>query len=282
MNTLQKIQSLNPETDYWEIARLSSLYEFSWDNARALEFALFRTFAVPSISKILDKSGEFGNRPQKRYDDTDLILSEILENGLESERGKAALSKLNFIHNHFKISNEDFLYVLTTFVIEPAKWIDKYGYRKLTIAEKIAGVKVWQEIGAGMGIQNIPEDLEGFQKYNREYEEQYFVFSETNQRVALATENLMLGWFLPKPLWEVAREFIHVFMDEPLLRATGGRKSSAIVSAIVSVSFALRKMALKVLPKRSKPLLRTKLERKETYPKGYTVEELGSIPYKKP
>ena len=57
--SLQKIKSLDPEKDHWEIARLSAFYEFPWDNTRALELALFRTFAVPCISAILANSREF-------------------------------------------------------------------------------------------------------------------------------------------------------------------------------------------------------------------------------
>ena len=83
-NAFERIKSLNPETEHWEIVRLSVFYEFPWDYTRALELALFRTFASTSISSLLHKTGEFENRTQKRYDDTDLILSEILENGLET------------------------------------------------------------------------------------------------------------------------------------------------------------------------------------------------------
>ena len=74
---LQKIESLNPKNDAWEIVRLSVFYEFPWDFNRALELALYKTFAVPSIAKILHNSKEFEKHAQKRYDDTDLILSEI-------------------------------------------------------------------------------------------------------------------------------------------------------------------------------------------------------------
>jgi hypothetical protein len=43
---------------------------FAWDINKALEFALLQTFAVPSISGLLDRTGEFSNRTLKRYDDT--------------------------------------------------------------------------------------------------------------------------------------------------------------------------------------------------------------------
>ena len=54
---------------------------------QALSFALFRTYAVPSIGGLLARTGEFTERTQKRYDDTVLILDAVLEHGFGSSRG---------------------------------------------------------------------------------------------------------------------------------------------------------------------------------------------------
>ena len=276
-STLQKINALDPDKDYWEIARLSAFYEFPWDNTRALELALFRTFAVPSISAILYKTREFEKRTQKRYDDTDLILSEILENGIDSERARAAIEKMNFIHSHFNISDDDYLYVLSTFVFEPERWINKYGYRKLTENELKASFKVWQQLGALMGIKNIPATKAELERFNIEYERKNFVAAESNKAIALYTENLFLSWMLPKQLYGFGRPFLHAVMDEPLLRAVGFGKPNWVVQKMVDTSMALRRITVSILPKRTKPVLRTRMPRKESYPNGYTVSELGSI-----
>ncbi|HWB62704.1 MAG TPA: oxygenase MpaB family protein [Chitinophagales bacterium] len=279
-NAFEKIKALDPDKDHWEIVRLSAFYEFPWDFTRSLELALFRTFASPSISKILAKSREFENHTQKRYDDTDLILSEILEHGPASERGSAALAKMNFIHSHFNISNDDYLYVLSTFIFEPERWINKYGYRKLTNSELQAGYKVWQEIGAHMGIKDIPEKRETLEQFNIAYEKKYFVPSATNQSIATYTENLFLGWLLPKALYPVGRPFLHAIMDEPLLNAVGFKKPSAIIIKTVAAAMALRKAVVQLLPRRQKPAYRTAIPRKQTYPNGYEVKELGSKAYR--
>jgi hypothetical protein len=103
-----------------------------------LEFALFRTYAVPSISGLLAKTGEFERGPRKRYDDTELILAEILENGLDSARGRAALARMNAMHGRFGIANEDTLYVLSTFLFEPVRWLERFGWRPMTVHEQQA------------------------------------------------------------------------------------------------------------------------------------------------
>ena len=65
---------------------------------------------------------EFEARAQKRYDDTDLVVGEIVEHGFDSERGVRAIARMNAIHARFAIANEDMLYVLSTFVFEPIRW----------------------------------------------------------------------------------------------------------------------------------------------------------------
>ena len=88
---LDHILRLDPERDHTEIVYLVTFHELI---IRSLEFALFRTFAAPNIGGLLDRTGEFARRAQRRYDDTDLILSGILEHGYDSERSSAAIRRI--------------------------------------------------------------------------------------------------------------------------------------------------------------------------------------------
>lgn len=67
-------ERLDPATDYVEIYRNVVMHEFPWDMNQALSFALYRTYAVPGIGRLLAATGEFTERTQKRYDDTALHL----------------------------------------------------------------------------------------------------------------------------------------------------------------------------------------------------------------
>jgi hypothetical protein len=64
-DVLREIERLDPERDHARIVHLSFGYEFPWDSIRALEVALYRTYCVPSISRLLDRTGEFHRRPQR-------------------------------------------------------------------------------------------------------------------------------------------------------------------------------------------------------------------------
>src|ERR1700750_2947119 len=100
---LPEIEKLDAVRDHQRITFLSCRCDFPFDTTRALELALFRTFCVPSIGALLDKTQEFGQKAQKRYDDTDIIVSEIMEQGYDSERGSRAIERMNSIHGRFKI-----------------------------------------------------------------------------------------------------------------------------------------------------------------------------------
>lgn len=128
---LKEIQRLDPERDFLEIYRLTATYEFPWDITRALELALYRTYAVPSIGRLLAETSELTDRSQKRYDDTALLLDAVVEHGFDSDSGRTAIRRINQMHRSYDISNDDMRYVLCTFVVVPKRWIDRYGWRRI-------------------------------------------------------------------------------------------------------------------------------------------------------
>jgi hypothetical protein len=270
-----EIQSLDPEKDAWRIVYLDSAYEFPWLVTRALEFALFRTYGVPSISKLLDQTGQFQNAGQRRYDDTALILAEITEYGYDSDRGRAALRRMNRLHGRFDISNDDYLYVLSTFVFEPSRWIDRFGWRQTTDNEKLAAFYFWREVGKRMGIKDIPTDREAFEQFNIQYERENFRYTDENHRVGEATVRIFLGWY-PKFTHGLVREATYALMDDPLREAFGFPKASSWVKAMAEGALRLRGRILRYAPPRHAPRHITE-EENRTYPHGYTIEALGPV-----
>ena len=269
------ILTLDPQRDCQEIAYLFTNFEFPWDVTRSLEFALFRVFGVAKGSPLLVQTGEFLQRTQKRYDDTVLILSEILENGYDSPRGHAALVRMNKQHGRYTIPNDEFIYTLSTFILEPVRWIDRYGWRRVTATEKQAFFYYWTELGRRMGIRDMPGSFEAFDAFNRAFEREQFRYSPDNEAIALATRNLMLSWVLPKPLWRIGAPFVHALIDDSLLASVGMKPSSQWLQRLMQGSLWLRGRLIRLLPPRRRPRLLTKLPNR-TYPKGYTIGQLGA------
>ncbi len=274
-NNLHRIQQLNPQQDNCEIYHLMTGYEFPWDTIRSLEIALMRTFCIPSISQLLDKTGEFNQRPQKRYDDTAILLVEIGKWGYDSEQGRRAISQMNAIHARFKITNEDFLYVLSTFIYDPILWNARFGWRKMCEQEKLAAFYFWQEVGKRMHIQNIPETYAEFERFNLEYERQHFCYAETNYRIAEATRNLFLSWYSYVPSFFL-KPVINTLLDDKMLSSFGFEKPPLFLQKGIESILRLRSRILRFFPPRqhSNFYIDSPIP---SYPKGYDIENVGAL-----
>jgi hypothetical protein len=271
-----EIEGLNPDTDYQRIVFLLTYQLFPWDIERSLETALFNTYAIPAISGLLARTGEFVERPRKRYDDTSLILAEISENSLESERGQAALGRMNAMHRRFKIANEDYLYVLSTFVLNPIDWLAKYGRRQLTEREQAAWFNSYIALGRSMGIADIPTTLDDFRAFRERVEAERMIFAPSNKIVNDATLNLLLGMYIPRCLNWLGRPIVLALCDDRLVTAIGRKPQPAWLRILVVGAMRLRSRILRLLPENRSLRLITR-RRTPTYPGGYEIAALGTF-----
>jgi ER-bound oxygenase mpaB/B'/Rubber oxygenase, catalytic domain len=271
------VQRLDPVAQHQEIGYLSTCYDFPWDTTRALEFALFRTFGVAKGTPLLVQTGEFVRRTQKRYDDTVLILSEILENGYDSERGRAALRRMNQQHGRYRIPNDEYLYTLSTFIFEPIRWNARFGWRPLTDNEKQASYYFWRRIGEFMAIKDIPDCLEAFERFNVDFERANFAYSDNNKVLGEVTRDFMIARVLPRRLTRLGEPFVYAMLDDAMCDAVGFPRPSQAVRSLVNGLMRARAMALRSMARRAKPRLITR-QRHPSYPNGYQVDELGAKP----
>ena len=260
---LREIERLDPERDAQRIVFLDGSLEFPWDTERALELAFYRTYAIPTIARLLDATGESEQRPQKRYDDTRILISTFCEHGYDSELGRRAIRKMNRIHGRFEISNDDYLYVLSAMIFEPIRWNARFGWRPLIEAEKLATFHFWREVGRRMGIRDVPESYDAFERFNVDYERAQFARTDGGHRIAVATRDL-----------RGHAAIVHALLDEPLLDALGLPRPSRLLRRVVTAALQARAVIVRILPARRKPRLRT-LDRHRTYPAGYELETLG-------
>ena len=274
---VRHVSRLDPEHDYEEIYRVTVTHEFPWDMNQALSLALFRTYAVPSIGRLLDETGEFERNTQKRYDDTALLLDEVSIHGLNSPGGRRAIRRINQMHGAYDISNDDMLYVLSTFVVVPRRWVDDHGWRPFTPAEVVASVRYYRELGRLMGIRDIPETYAEFEDLLDSYEAEHFAFDPGGRRVADSTLQLMLT-FYPRPLSRPVEVFSRAVMDEPLLEAFGYSRPPAPVVRAARAALRARAVLERLLPARRTALHARDLPRIRSYPDGYDVDALGTFP----
>lgn len=272
-----QIQELDPEKDCHKISFLSGSYDFPRDIEISLALGFFKTFAIPSIARILDETKQFERFGQKRYDDTAILLGEFLENGIESENGRAAIRRLNQIHKKYPIPNQDFLYTLSTFIYEPVRWNLRFGWRKESEKEKLANFFLWKNVGKLMNIKDLPnDDYTAFEAWNRKFEAENFKRTPESERLGQATLQILAGRIPKIPgIQTILFHGLFSLMEPPLREAMGFPKPIRWIELLTIAVFRIRAFVLRTIwPPRTKPFLVTK-RKNPTYKNGYLIENLG-------
>ncbi|WP_406263720.1 DUF2236 domain-containing protein [Streptomyces sp. NBC_00191] len=273
---LRRIQGLDPERDYEEIWRLVSAYEFPWDYWQSVSLAFFRTFAVPSISALLDGTGEIVGHTQKRADDTLLIMFEMGRLGLESPEGRAYLRRMNQMHRRYVIGNDDSIYIIALFIVVPVRWINRFGWRRLTVHEERAMTNYGRRLAQLMGIKDVPATFAAFDQFAQSYESRHFAVTGSSRRLAEAAMAItadMLPKSLRGPLKPVMRRFSLASLDDALLHAVGLPLPPERDRRLATWLLRTRGRILRVLPPR--PDNRPHRLALATYPDGHQVSDIG-------
>jgi hypothetical protein len=268
-----EILSLDPVKDHCRIVHLMTGYEFPWDIIRALEVALMKTFCSPKVSGLLHRTGEFRRHGQKRYDDTALLVAEFMQNDYDNERGLEAIKHINKIHAFYHIENEEYLFVLSTFILLPIHWVNAYGWRKTTENERQALFYFFKAVGGKMNIKNIPGSLDDLEKFVEGYEKNNFIAVETNHAVGNATVNIVKGWmpFFARPF---VLPVMKCLLEENMLKALGYSTPPSLLKILVRGAMKVRAFFLQKITFKKYPSFVT-TEKNRTYPKGYDIIKLG-------
>jgi hypothetical protein len=264
------IRTLDAVRDRDEIVWLVSRHEFPWDYNQGTGIAFLRDYGIPSIAALLDRTGEFEHDGVKRYDDTLLVAEEATAEGMDSARGHAGVRRLNRIHGHYDIPNDEFQYVLATTIVGPVEWIREFGWRDLEPVELQALAGLTTRFGELMGITGLPTTYDGYLTLLRDYERERFACTGPSRRVTEATLRIARQ-VAPRLLRPLARRVTIALMDEPLRIALGMPEQPAWFVAAVRRGLRARARLLRFAPPR-----RTAYHHRPTsYPHGYTLEDLG-------
>ena len=266
-------EPISSATDWVAICHRLAGYDFPWELNRSLELAVLKTFCIPRIANLLHRTGEFEKRPQKRYDDTSLVLGNIMKWGYDSPQGRAAIIQMNRIHQRFDINNEDFLYVLSLIIYEPIRWNQHFGWRLFTPSERQALFHFWSTVGQRMGLRNIPQTNEAFEKFNQAYAAQYCRYHPDNAAVGNAVVTLMQRWF-PKIISPAVPFVVRTVADDATRAALGWTQPRPLERFIVRGGLRLRRSLVRYFPHRRQAGFIADAINK-TYPSGYQLEALG-------
>ncbi|MFJ9556903.1 oxygenase MpaB family protein [Nocardiopsis sp. NPDC101807] len=274
-----EIHRLDAEADCVRIMQILNSHEFPWDMGRALGIALYRTYAVPSIGGLLGRTNEFTGSTQKRYDDTALILGNMMRYGFGPGKGRDSLRRMNQMHRSYDIGNDDYRYVLSTFVVMPVRWLNDrgYGWRRLTDHEISAITHYYRRLGKYMGIKDIPGTYEEFRDLLDSYEHEHFAYTEGGRAVSDSTLDLMVTFYPPR-VAGLARRFSMAILDDSLIETFRYEPPSRAWRRSADLVLKLRAKVVRRMKPREEPLWADMSPNIRSYPGGYDVDRIGTFP----
>ncbi|CRG85030.1 hypothetical protein PISL3812_02181 [Talaromyces islandicus] len=294
INKLQRsaLASMTDE-EAWQIQQAMAQLEFPFLFEKSLQFALFRTYGIPSISKTLTKTQQFAN-PQfsfKRYTDTVVLISEFTSHHPTSHRSRTAIARTNYIHSQYRQSGailpEDMLYTLSLFATEPLRFIDQYEWRRATDVERCAMGVFWKSIGDAMGIDYtdyLPSAASGFRDgihwleevttWAQEYEKKAMVPAQTNRDTADQTTAVLI-YALPPKLKFMGEWFVSYMMDDRLRKAMLYEPAPALAQLFFAATLSLRRLVLRHLSLPRPYFLRVENHSRDADPETNTYHMLN-------
>lgn len=170
----------------------------------------------------------------KRYADTGVLISEFVANPPSSPRTHEAIARMNYLHSGYrmagKILDDDLLYTLSLFAVEPMRWVKQYEWREFTDLEKCAVGTFWKSIGDAMEIsyENLLSGKKGFKdglhwleaitEWSLAYEARAMVPAISNKETADQTVRVLV-WDFPSFMRPLALNMVYFAMDERLRTA---------------------------------------------------------------
>jgi hypothetical protein len=261
------------------VYRNVALFELWWEVEIGLRLAFYHTLAMPRIAQVLAKSGETRERPLKRAIDTALLIYELIDSGIDSPAGGEVIRVLNRIHRHWQIDQEDYEYVLATFIVCPVRFADRYGWRPMTEAEREASTLFYAEMGRLMGMRRQPGSYAEAEAWLDTYEAANMGYSPEAAEMEIAIEDAVrrrIPW-VPGPLaGRGARIVTQGLLGTRELCEALGLPPSPRTERVFYLGMRARAMAMRAMPRRRRSWLRRAKLAAEVYPSGrYELAKLG-------
>ncbi|KAL6708922.1 hypothetical protein ACN47E_002329 [Coniothyrium glycines] len=259
--------------DAWKIQKWLAEQEFPKTLSTGVFFALFKTYGIPSIAKVLTTTGHMTSSflsLSRRTADTGQLLNNAIIAPPHSKRSIEAIVRTAWLHRGFrragKITNDEMLYTLSLFALEGKRWVAMYEWRSLTDLEVCAIGLFWKQIGKDLDISYADLDvsdqdtglgwLRALERWSCAYENAHMAPHPSNHTLAVATLEL-LGAGLPAPAQRFAGDVFCYLMGPKLRRAMCMPKPSSLTVALIrglirTRKFFIRYLALPRSPRSSK------------------------------
>ena len=204
----------------------------------------------PKIAAVLyrDGSGTIIKHTRQRNFDTLVFFGLIYQHGDDAE-GQKIIAKMSNIHKHFNISNDLFLYTLSTLACLPRRISDRFaGEHGLTKDELESQFQLWRRVGELMGIKDIPASQDAFLAWMIDYERRHFSPTPAATMVIAALAQEWAEYWYPKPLQAWGEGLFYALIDPELRTQLNLREPSEAQTLAAKVAVRSFIRGVRLLP----------------------------------
>lgn len=266
---------LDPAIDWHEIYKRLTLWELPAEARFGFQLAFYRPFAVPRMATVLERTGHFRRDTVRRAYDTGLVIHEIIWGGVDSERGQRMVRLMNVLHDRPDIHAEDMTYVLTALTVVPIRFMDRYGWRRVTAMEREATWRFCDVLGERMGIADRPASYSAAEDWLSHYEATHLAPSPAGAGLTKAVLTTLRNR-LPAPARPFAAQITSALVGDPNVcdALSLPPPNRGVVTALGFGGSARRQMQ-KLLPGPRQPSFWPGRPAGSVYPAGYSLDDLG-------
>lgn len=202
-------ETRNPSNPIFDIYYIRYPYPFRFGSYHAI----LRALSIAFLVKRLYKDSRLSQQTYQRLLRTRHLIRALIYFGQQSTEAAQAIDSINQAHANVDAANDDYLYVLSTFFLEPLRWNRAYGHSEISNEDLDHVVNFWCQIGCRMGIEDLPSDIEQWWKFQAEYENLHMAYSQQGQELATRSIVELCKQAIPPLLRPVARQILYASMD---------------------------------------------------------------------
>jgi hypothetical protein len=270
-----ELAALDPEHDWQEIYQRLILWELPAEARFGFQLAFYRPLAVPRMAELLRSTGHMQFDTTRRAYDTGLVIHEIIYGGVDSERGRRMVRLMNRLHDRPDIHAEDMTYLQCALMVVPTRFMDRYGWRTVTGAERYATWRFWNVLGERMNIASRPSSYDDAVALVDNYEPAHFAPSEAGALLTRAALDALTDR-MPKPARPFAAQLTSALVGDPAVsRALGLPPPNVASMTLASSAAALRRVIQRGKAPTAEGWFTPGQPAGRVYPRGYQLDELG-------
>ncbi|PHH62575.1 hypothetical protein CDD81_6890 [Ophiocordyceps australis] len=240
-----------------------SAYEFPFAFDYGLRMAIFKTYALENVGRLLAASSDLMSTQHvgKRYEDTEVIYASFFHWPPSSPPLHDFVARMNYLHEPYvksgRILNKDLLYVLYISLVEPINHQRLYEWRSLTDMEVAASATLWYYIGEMMGIdyqselgknkwKDGIEFLDDLTAWSFKYEDLHLKRLPEVHTLGVNLIDFMLSVY-PRVSHPVVYQVLLLLLGERVRHALSLPEPSLAMTAIFYSSLLVRRFVLRFL-----------------------------------